>query len=177
MTGPRTRTKGPTRVLVNRRPADGLDKNGDMVGGAIWRGNHRKSGSGDMVEVPSQLLVTRRPADGPDKDEDKGTKDKEKGPTWWLVTRQPADGPDKNKDWGTMLRARELGQGPGTAGTEQNRKGQPRLGYSSEIRILEHGRGCHLCGNHRKSGSWDMVEGAILRGNHRELEKGRSREK
>ena len=93
MTGPRTRTKGPTRVLVNRRPADGLDKNGDMVGGAIWRGNHRKSGSGDMVEVPSQLLVTRRPADGPDKDEDKGTKDKEKGPTWWLVTRQPADGP------------------------------------------------------------------------------------
>ena len=41
---------GPTRLLVNRRPAEGPDKDEDIVGGAIWRGNHRKSGSGDMVE-------------------------------------------------------------------------------------------------------------------------------
>ena len=74
------------------------------------------------------------------------TRTRTRGPTLWLVTRQPADGPDKNKDWGTKPRARELGQGPGTAGTKQNRKGQPRLGYCSEIRILEHGRGCHRSG-------------------------------
>ena len=58
MTGPRIRTKGPTWVLVNRRPADGPDKDGGMVGGANWHGNHRELGYGDMVEVPSQLLVT-----------------------------------------------------------------------------------------------------------------------
>ena len=31
-TGPKTRTEGPMRLLVNRRPADGPDKDGDMVG-------------------------------------------------------------------------------------------------------------------------------------------------
>ena len=77
-TGLRTTTEGPKQLLVNRRPADGRDKDkddrakdkhtgsnavpgkqatadgpdkdGDMVGGGIWRGNQRKSGSGDMLE-------------------------------------------------------------------------------------------------------------------------------
>ena len=51
----------PLRLLVTRRPADGPDKDEDMVGGAIWRGNHRKSGSRDMVECKwgSGLLKSR----------------------------------------------------------------------------------------------------------------------
>ena len=33
--GPRTRTEGPMRLLANRRPADGPDKDGDMVA-RVW---------------------------------------------------------------------------------------------------------------------------------------------
>ena len=56
-----TWSRVPLRLLVTRRPADGLDEDED-------------DGAKDKAKRPTWWLVTRQPTDGPDKNKDWGAR-------------------------------------------------------------------------------------------------------
>ena len=106
-TGLRARTEGPKQLVVNRRPADGRDKDKHVRAKDKHTGSNAVPGkqatadgpdkdgewlgvaSGVAIggnqdleicsRVPFGLLVTRRPADGIGKGGDEGAKDEDKG--------------------------------------------------------------------------------------------------